>query len=59
MSKQPKSLPDAWRSLGNRPATVYRYWGDAGLEFAMLEEGFLVAGLQKLCVCRGLAASCR
>ena len=43
-----QSLTDAWRSLGNRPATVYRYWGDAGLEFAMLEEGFLVAGLQKL-----------
>ena len=43
-----QSLTDAWFSLGNRPAAVYRYWGDAGLEFEMLEEGFLVAGLQKL-----------
>ena len=43
-----QSLIDAWRALGNRAATVYRYWGDAGVDFAMLEEGFLVAGLQKL-----------
>lgn len=43
-----QSLIDAWCSLGNRTATVYRYWGDAGVDFEMLEEGFLVAGLQKL-----------
>ena len=43
-----QSLIDAWCSLGNRAATVYRYWGDAGVDFAMLDEGFLVAGLQKL-----------
>ena len=43
-----ESLTDAWQSLGNRPATVYHYWGDAGLDFAMLDEGFVVAGLQKL-----------
>ena len=43
-----QSLIDAWRALGNRAATVYRYWGDAGVDFAMLEEGFLVASLQKL-----------
>lgn len=43
-----QGITDAWRSLGNRPATVYRYWDDAALEFEMLEEGFVVAGLQKL-----------
>ena len=43
-----ESLIDAWSALGNRPASVYRYWGDHGLEFARLEEGFVVAGLQKL-----------
>ena len=43
-----ESLIDAWSSLGNRPTAVYRYWGDAGLDFLMLEEGFVVAGLRKL-----------
>ena len=43
-----QSLIDAWCALGNRAATVYRYWGDAGVDFAVLDEGFLVAGLQKL-----------
>lgn len=43
-----ESLIDAWRALGNRPASVYRYWGHHGLEFARLDEGFVVAGLQKL-----------
>ena len=42
------SLTDAWAALGNRAATMHRYWGDAGLDFGMLEEGFVVAGLQKL-----------
>ena len=27
---------------------MYRYWGDAILEWGMLDEGFIVAGLQKL-----------
>ena len=43
-----QSLTQAWCALGNRGAAIYRYWGDAALEFGMLEEGFIVAGLQKL-----------
>ncbi|MDE0066991.1 MAG: DEAD/DEAH box helicase [Acidimicrobiaceae bacterium] len=43
-----QSLTDAWCSLGNRVATMYRYWGDASLELGILDEGFVVAGLQKL-----------
>ena len=43
-----ESLEEAWSHLGNRPARVYRYWGDASLEMSTLGEGFLVAGLPKL-----------
>lgn len=43
-----QSLTDAWCSLGNRAATIYRYWGNASLEFGLLDEGFVVAGVQKL-----------
>ena len=41
-------LATAWHHLGNRPAMVYRYWGDSTLDLYNLEEGFLVAGLPKL-----------
>ena len=43
-----ENLAGAWRALGNRPVAVHRYWGDAHLNLASLDEGFLVAGLQKL-----------
>ena len=43
-----QSLTDAWLSLGNRVATMYRYWGDGSLDFGLLDEGFVVAGIQKL-----------
>ena len=43
-----ESLEQAWQSLGNRPAEIHRYWGDASLEMSNLGEGFLVAGLPKL-----------
>ena len=41
-------LARAWESLGNRPVSIYRYWGDANLNVGDLSEGFLVAGLPKL-----------
>ena len=43
-----ESLGEAWKSLGNRPVDVHRYWGDASLRMDELSEGFLVAGLPKL-----------
>ena len=43
-----QSLTDAWSSIGNRIATMYRFWGDSSLEFGLLDEGFVVAGIQKL-----------
>lgn len=41
-------LSRAWTHLGDRPASVYRYWGDTDLSLRDLGDGFLVAGLQKL-----------
>ena len=41
-------LERAWESLGNRPVSVHRYWGDSRLRMDDLSEGFLVAGLPKL-----------
>ena len=43
-----EDLTAAWRHLGNRPAAMHRYWGSADLDLDHLDEGFLVAGLQKL-----------
>lgn len=43
-----ESLAQAWRSLGNRPIDVHRFWGDASLRLDDLNEGFLIAGLPKL-----------
>ena len=43
-----ESLEQAWQSLGNRPAVIHRYWGDASLEMSNIGEGFLVAGLPKI-----------
>ena len=42
-----ESLTSAWQHIGNRAATVHRYWGSAE-ELGNLSEGFLVAGLPKL-----------
>lgn len=43
-----EDLAAAWRHLGNRKAALHRYWGSADLDLEQLDEGFLVAGLQKL-----------
>ena len=37
----------AWRSLGNRPATVQRWWGPHDPDLDELHDGLLVAGLAK------------
>lgn len=41
-----ENLTTAWSYLGNRPAHVQRYWGDA--RDLAYEPGFLVTGLAKL-----------
>lgn len=37
----------AWSFLGNRPVSIYRYWGSHKLDLAGLHDGFLIAGLAK------------
>ena len=41
-------LTRAWSHLGNRPAKVYRFWGNHFVDLESLQDGFLVAGLPKL-----------
>lgn len=38
----------AWTFLGNREINVYRHWKDQAINLQELNEGFIVAGLQKL-----------
>lgn len=38
----------SWQSLGDRDATIVRYWGDADLDLATVTDGLVVAGLGKL-----------
>ena len=38
----------AWNYLGNRPLSVYRFWGDHDLDVEELEDGFIVGGLSKV-----------
>lgn len=37
----------AWGNLGNRPTSVYRFWGGRKLDIDNVQDGFLVMGLQK------------
>jgi superfamily II DNA or RNA helicase len=39
---------DAWTHLGDRQLDVYRYWGGRELDPLRLDEGLLVAGLDKV-----------
>lgn len=38
----------AWKSLGNRKLKMYSYFSDTPISLGGIDEGFLVAGLQKL-----------
>ena len=38
----------AWSSLGNRQIQLCRYWGQHNGDLASVQDGFIVAGLQKL-----------
>lgn len=38
----------AWRSLGDRPVSLARYWGASAPDLTDLRDGFLVAGFQKV-----------
>lgn len=37
----------AWRSLGDRPVDVHRFWGQRTVGIEQIRDGFLVAGLAK------------
>ena len=37
----------AWGYLGDRPLTVYRFWGEHDLAIEEVNDGFVVAGLSK------------
>jgi len=37
----------AWKSLGNRQLSAYRYWGKHETDIESVKDGFLVAGLSK------------
>ena len=37
----------AWGNLGNRPTSIYRFWGGRKLDINDVHDGFLVMGLQK------------
>lgn len=37
----------AWRHLGDRPLSVYRFWRSRALEIDQVRDGFMVAGLAK------------
>ena len=43
-----QEFQQAWNYLGNRPLSVYRFWGDHDLDVEQLEDGFIVAGLSKV-----------
>ncbi|MFK5710236.1 DEAD/DEAH box helicase [Lysinibacillus boronitolerans] len=38
----------AWTVLGNREISIYRHWKNHNVELSQLNEGLIVAGLQKL-----------
>lgn len=38
----------AWSVLGNREINIYRHWKEFSINLEQSEEGFIVAGLQKL-----------
>tara|TARA_Y100001933_G_scaffold68875_1_gene69875 strand:+ start:12905 stop:14530 length:1626 start_codon:yes stop_codon:yes gene_type:complete len=38
----------SWTQLGDRPLTVYRFWGDRDLDLSTVREGVLVAGFAKM-----------
>lgn len=37
----------AWQYLGNRDVELYQFWGDSDLDIEDVNDGFVVAGLQK------------
>lgn len=38
----------AWEYLGNRPLSVYRFWGTHDLDVEQIQDGLVVAGLAKV-----------
>lgn len=43
-----EEFESAWDRLGDRPTTVYRYWGNRSLSIDDIGDGLMVAGLAKL-----------
>ncbi|PZV23479.1 MAG: restriction endonuclease [Snowella sp.] len=43
-----KEFQKAWNFLGDRPLSVYRFWGKHDLDLADIRDGFVVAGLSKV-----------
>ena len=48
-----EDLARAWSSLGDREIQVHGAWGDSDINLAVLDSGFLVAGMQKLYAASG------
>jgi DNA repair protein RadD len=38
----------AWSFLGNRPVSIYRFWGSRTLDVNSIKDGFVIAGLPKI-----------
>jgi DNA repair protein RadD len=54
-SQAANEFTKAWRSLGNRDVKLYSYYSDTNISLGGIDQGFLVAGLQKLNAARGSA----
>jgi superfamily II DNA or RNA helicase len=43
-----EAFQEAWSTLGNRSATLMRFWGDHTPDLSEINDGVVVAGLQKM-----------
>ncbi|MGI9374200.1 MAG: DEAD/DEAH box helicase [Hyphomicrobiales bacterium] len=44
-----EAFQEAWSTLGNRPTTLTRFWGSHTPDISNIDDGLVVAGLQKTC----------
>ena len=43
-----EAFQSAWSTLGNRKVSIARYWGDHNPDLSGIQDGIVVAGLQKM-----------
>ena len=43
----------AWKSIGNKRIKIYSYFSDTNISLGGIEDGFIVAGLQKIYTAKG------